>query len=218
MSARRAFARISRRRIVAGAGALVVIAVAGFALAAGGEAGAGSSRLPASDHLAVQAKTAKEQAARASAPAIGHATEKRTTADALPTVSISPGATIVNTTDGLMDEFRFDLRTSETGVDTLTMSADRCLLHWAMATLPTRSDSASLKTEQVCGRTAAVLVGGYSTSVNDMVDRASAGDANDVKAVLFGLSALDYASVASDDGKAVLIVVARPAKQAAPNL
>lgn len=114
---------------------------------------------------------------------------------------------VADTTDTTKDDFAFAL--GVVSGKTVTAAKDQCLLDWATATLPTKNNVGELSVQSVCGTSAAVLVGGYGVNGRDLTGRAAEQPAfADVKGLLFGPTAVRYASVATTDNKAVLFVVA----------
>lgn len=157
------------------------------------------------------AVTAIQPPAQAAA-GVGHATAKRSATEPLPLVVVARGSAVVDTTDSLIQDFASDtayFTADAAGVApstmTVTVTKDPCLLDWATRTLPTLSGASQVDTEQVCGRTSAVIAGGFTTSARDLLARA-AGHA-DLRAVLLTGGPLTYASVATPDGYGILIVV-----------
>ena len=143
------------------------------------------------------------------APLPGELTVKRSANEALPVVQLT-GSPIVDSTDYLITNFGRDVDVFQTST-AVSMAKDTCLLDWARATLPTMNGAGKAYTTDVCGRTAAVIVGGSSVSGRDMILRALYNSSNSsLKGVVFGAPTLTYASVASNDGKAIMVVVARP--------
>lgn len=156
----------------------------------------------------IAAREAQEAAAAAGPPKPGHAMAKRSADEALPVVKLT-GAAIIDTTDGLMTDFGSDLE-YEQAIGKVNMTKSGCLLDWAMTTLPASAGRGEAYVTTVCGKTAAVIVGGYSVSGRDMISKAMSSQAHaPLKAVIFGTNALNYAAIASTDGEAVMIVVTR---------
>lgn len=139
----------------------------------------------------------------------GQAEEKRGADEPLPVVLIEADATVLDTTIGTADLFGMLLTAENPNVQ---LERDQCLLDWATTTLPTLSGSASSGIAPVCGRVAAVMYGGYSTSVRDLNLHANYAPNKAERAglsnVLFENDWLSYASVATSDGQGVLLVVA----------
>lgn len=174
------------------------------------------------DQLAAAEQAAKEAGAgplhiqlpQRAADGIGTATAKRSADEPLPPAVITPGAEPVDTTATLIDAFASDVELSArfAGADPapVTATADPCLLDWALERLPDTAGTSSVGAEEVCGGPAAVIAGGFTTSGRDLLLRAEAGNEHaPLRDVLYGTSQLRYASVATPDSYAVLIVVAR---------
>jgi hypothetical protein len=174
----------------------------------------GNAALPESnlskEQLAAEiAASDAQQAASAAGPVQpGHAIAKRSADEALPPVKLT-GAAIIDTTDGLIDNFGGDLE-YEQDIGQISVTKSSCLLDWAMTSLPGSAGRGEAYVTNVCGQTAAVIVGGYSVSGRDMIIRALRSPEHaPLKGVIFGAKALNYAAVASTDGEAVMIVVTR---------
>lgn len=128
------------------------------------------------------------------------------------------GSKIVDTTAALIQDFGFttefliQVSSGQAPAEPITMTADECLLDWAANALPTFDGQAVTEIRDVCGREAAVFAGGYGMGsrdlLNNVVDRAAS---DPVRELIFEAEALDYASVATEDSKGVLVVVSRPA-------
>jgi len=138
----------------------------------------------------------------------GEATDKRSADEPLPVLRVNAESTVIDTTVGTHSLLGLLLEAENPNV---TLVADACLLDWATAELPTLTGAFS-GVMSVCGRDAAVVYGGYSTSVTDLALHAQyAPDKKERAAlsdVVYKNERLGYASVATDDGKGVLMVVA----------
>jgi hypothetical protein len=143
----------------------------------------------------------------------GQATEKRSADEPLPIVSIPENtdkAAILDTTAETSSQLSLVLESANPGVK---VTPDSCLLDWARTTLLTSDgDTFSGVRGDVCGRDAAVMFGGYSTSVYDLGLHAQYTPEEKTRValgkVLLKNDMLSYASVATADGKAVMMVVA----------
>jgi hypothetical protein len=174
----------------------------------------GNAALPESnlskEQLAAEISARNAQQAQSAAGPVqpGHAVAKRSADEALPPVKLT-GAAIIDTTDGLIDNFGADLE-YEQDIGHISMTKSSCLLDWAMTSLPGMAGRGEAYVTTVCGQSAAVIVGGYSVSGRDMIIRALRSPEHaPLKGVIFGAKALNYAAVASTDGEAVMIVVTR---------
>ncbi|ROR76118.1 hypothetical protein SAMN06295974_3734 [Plantibacter flavus] len=137
----------------------------------------------------------------------GLAEEKRSADQPLPSVKISDGIGVLDTTADTAGTLQLLLEANNPGVK---IGSDACLLDWAATQLPASTDAFSGVLE-VCGRKAAVMYGGYSTSVRDLNLHAlyapEEKERTALGKVLFKNDRLAYASVATGDGKGVLLVV-----------
>ncbi|MCI4659540.1 hypothetical protein [Cryobacterium zhongshanensis] len=139
----------------------------------------------------------------------GQADEKRSADEPLPVAEVKAGTMVLDTTAVTAPLLGLLTATKNTNA---TLNPDACLLDWAKTTLPTVVGTAFSGVKNVCGREAAVMYGGYSTSVHDLNLHAQyAPDEAEraaLRKVLFETDHLGYASVATDDGHAVLMVAA----------
>jgi hypothetical protein len=139
----------------------------------------------------------------------GMAEEKRGADQPLPVVALKDQVEILDTTGSTAGLLGMLLEPKNSGVG---ISNDDCLLDWAKTTLPTVKGAAFSGVMDVCGREAAVMYGGYSTSVRDLnLHALYAPDKAERKAlskVLFKNDRLGYASIATKDGKGILLVAA----------
>lgn len=126
------------------------------------------------------------------------------------------GSPIVDTTDDLLEdfglsaEFMIQVSTGKTP-ESITMSKDDCLLGWAREALASFDGQGVVETREVCGRVAAVFAGGFGMGSRDLLnDVLTNGESDPAYDLIFGATALDFASVSTEDSKGVLTVVARP--------
>lgn len=122
---------------------------------------------------------------------------------------------IVDTTDAQMEFFGYDteyaiLVDTDKNSDPITMHADRCLADWARDQLPTLDGKHFIGMHRACDKEVAVLAGGYGMTGRDLLSYALFDDSGaQMKEMLFTASDLSYASVATEDNRAVLVVVAK---------
>ncbi|KQO98710.1 hypothetical protein [Leifsonia sp. Leaf264] len=140
----------------------------------------------------------------------GEANQKRWVDEPIPAAGFDDGIGIVDSTSYTFTNFQVAASAvSGADVNSVTVEADTCLAGWAAKTLPERNHTASIGVEEVCGRDAIVLVGGYSVTNNDLMAHAIDGKEKDVLApVLKSDTRFAYASVATTDGRGILIVAA----------
>jgi hypothetical protein len=140
---------------------------------------------------------------------IGEAGEKRSADEPLPVVKVTEGTAVVDTTAGTAS--LLGLLLGYQNPDAI-LNRDDCLLDWAEAMLPTVNGATFSGVMSVCDRDAAVMYGGYSTSVRDLNLHAQNAPDKTVRTalskVLFKNDQLGYASVSTEDGRGVLLVVA----------
>jgi hypothetical protein len=120
---------------------------------------------------------------------------------------------ILDTTDSMIELFAWNASTMNQ-IDhgefvNVTATKDECLLDWAMTALPAADGTWRIASETVCGRDAAVLVGGAGSTNFNLLGSALESPA--MKKILLNAGSLAYASVGTSDGSAVLFVAARPA-------
>ncbi|MCW2853535.1 MAG: hypothetical protein JWM84_3199, partial [Nocardioides sp.] len=118
-----------------------------------------------------------------------------------------------DTTGAMIDDFAWNASTVNQ-IDhgaflTVKATKDVCLLDWAMTALPAADGTWRVESQTVCGREAAVLIGGPGSTNFNLLGGALDDPA--LNKILMNAESLDYASVGASDGNAVLFIAARPA-------
>ncbi|WP_185204236.1 hypothetical protein [Glaciihabitans sp. INWT7] len=148
-------------------------------------------------------------------PEPGHASVSIENDASLPLAEVG-GSPIVDTSNGLSRDFGFDVQYLGSTVlpsepAAVAVHLDACFLEWAKTTLAASNGLSGTHAETVCGRDAAVIIGGYGVEGRDLIGRAVDGFGTSPTApILFGHEALAYASAATSDGKGIIIVVGTP--------
>jgi hypothetical protein len=220
------FMKTRRRLIVAsGAGLLVMaLVVTGFVVSRPtpseltGSAGELSNAMAADDWSALPVDAAGNPIGEPEIPVdeesvplieLGTAEEKRSANEPLPVVKVTADAKVLDTTVATASLLALLLEAEHPGV---VLDQDDCLLDWAKVELPQVTGAAFVGVLTVCERDAVVMYGGYSTSVHDLNLHAQFApeekERTALSKVLYKNDRLGYASVATDDGRGVLLIAA----------
>ncbi|WP_159600077.1 hypothetical protein [Agromyces humi] len=143
---------------------------------------------------------------------VGGAEEVRFATDWLPPARVGAGVKIVDTTDVTLPTMQLLL--ADQGAQTpgeSNVESDPCLADWGKSKLATSDGVSGTVVEEACGRQAIVTVGGYSVGPRDLHTRtflSSTTEAAAMVAAVSGTGKFGYASVATDDARAVVVVLA----------
>jgi hypothetical protein len=140
----------------------------------------------------------------------GTAQSSRSSVDAPPRAVFTSSATVIDTTARTMSGFELDVSAvpkSSSGAPVIA-TENTCLASYAARALPILRSS-YIKSAEICGHRVAAIAGGYSTTERDLLSHAAFNPKDSaLRPLIFGSPSLSYASVASSDGKAVMVLVA----------